>query len=612
MFMIYADDKLVYQPGTENLQVLSPKLTVEIGKAGSLDFSVPPTNPRYNEFQQLKSTLVVKLDDLEIFRGRILSGKRDFNNVRQIYGEGNLAYLIDSVQKATTFNGKTGTLFRNIIAAHNKMIKDSEKQFTVGTIAPEFENVDIVLVGKSKDSSDSDEMENLETDNFNYKQIALDSIADEWQSTFDYIETCLIEYLGGYLRTRHDASTGVTYIDWLKDYFSTTSQSLEFGKNILDLTQEINAEDVFSVLIPLGDENLTIASVNNGSIELVDDDLVAKYGRIVRTNVFDSVTSAATLLENAQRYLKTNAKENITINITAVDLHVLYPNIETISLGDRAYIRSPAHGVDTQEYTCTRIEYDLANPANTVYTFGKPDQTLTERYRKDKQERNTSTSRSSSSSAAAVAEKVDENQTDFYKAWVTVENDKGHIDLGTLFKRVVGGETQITGGTLITLDSNPEHSAIDIWADHHRYENDRKFLSTKVGINLDAGESAAAVDIYAMDARTQKAAEFLLKVGYKENGDVVTIAQLNADHTNINSALTKVNGILEAIDFYSTYVNVKRAIHTDYIKAGALVTASRVNKGYMFNVSDHQHVVSFTVNGQYIETVTGKPYGPYA
>ena len=58
MFMIYADNKLIYQPSSEKLQLLSPKLTLEIGKAGSLDFGVPPTHTYYNNFQQLKSVLI--------------------------------------------------------------------------------------------------------------------------------------------------------------------------------------------------------------------------------------------------------------------------------------------------------------------------------------------------------------------------------------------------------------------------------------------------------------------------------------------------------------------------------------------------------------------------
>ena len=99
MFYIYSDNKLIYQPMDDNYLVLQPKLTVEIGKAGSLQFQVPPTHPLYNQLDRLRTYTSVQLDEGEIFRGRILSNERAFNNIRTVYCEGDLAYLVDSVQK---------------------------------------------------------------------------------------------------------------------------------------------------------------------------------------------------------------------------------------------------------------------------------------------------------------------------------------------------------------------------------------------------------------------------------------------------------------------------------------------------------------------------------
>lgn len=251
MFYIYANGKSIYQPMDNNLSLIQPKLTLEMGKAGSLQFQIPPSNQYYNALSQLTTIITVEMDDVEIFRGRVLTNNRNFNNIRTVYCEGNLAYLVDSVQKAEKYEGKAHALFRKIIAAHNARVEAS-KQFTVGNIT--VENRDVLLTGKS------DDIEDAETGKFDYKQIALNSIADEWQNTFEFIETCLIDFTGGYLRTRRSGNT--TYIDLLADYNSTATQEIEFGKNMLDLTEDVSAEDVFTVLIPLGDENLTIESVN--------------------------------------------------------------------------------------------------------------------------------------------------------------------------------------------------------------------------------------------------------------------------------------------------------------------------------------------------------------
>lgn len=293
MFYIYANGKSIYQPMDNTLSLFSPKLTLEMGKAGSLQFQIPPSNKYYNALPQLTTTITVEMDDIEIFRGRVLTNNRNFNNVRTIYCEGDLAYLVDSVQKAEKYDGKAHALFRKIIAAHNARVEAS-KRFTVGNIT--VEDRDVLLTGKSDDIQDA------ETGKFDYKQIAINSIADEWQNTFDFIETCLIDYTGGYLRTRRQ--NGVTYVDLLADYGTTATQDIEFGKNLLDLTEEVSAEDVFTVLIPLGDENLTIESVNNGSDELVDVAAVARYGRIVKTHASPSYRRFA--MGDARRSVSTS------------------------------------------------------------------------------------------------------------------------------------------------------------------------------------------------------------------------------------------------------------------------------------------------------------------
>ena len=437
MFYIYANGKSIYQPMIGTLTLLNPKLTLEMGKAGSVSFQVPVNNEYYNALNQLSTTITVEMDDEEVLRGRVLTNNRGFNKTRTVYCEGNLAYLVDSVQKGEKFEGKAHTLFRNIIAEHNKRV-EARKQFVVGNIT--VENRDVLLYGKSNNVQDA------ETGKFDYNQIALNSTVDEWLNSFDYIQTALIDYIGGYLRTRYQ--NGVTYIDWLADYGTTAVQEIEFGKNLLDLTEEVSAEDVFTVLIPLGDENLTIASVNNGSDELVDAQAVARYGRIVKTHVFDGVNNPATLLENGQRFLTNHTNLPVTITVKAVDMHLVDPNASPIRIGDRVRVTSAPH--DMFDYlVCTKIEYDMANPANNTYTFGTPKPSLTERYRKDKKK-----NKGGGGGAAEVAsEEAQKKLDELFDAWINVDPSAGHIDLGTLYEKYKNDKTVLKNQCGIDLDA---------------------------------------------------------------------------------------------------------------------------------------------------------------
>ena len=445
MFYIYANGKSIFQPMDNSLSLFTPKLTLEMGKAGALSFQIPPSNRYYNALPQLTTMITVEMDDVEIFRGRVLTNNRNFNNVRTVYCEGDLAYLVDTVQKAERYNGKTHDLFRKIIEAHNKRA-GADKQFLVGDIT--IENRDVVLSGKS------DEVQDEETCKFDYKQIAINSIADEWQNSFDFIQNCLIDYTGGYLRTRRQ--NGKTYIDLLLDYGNTATQDIEFGKNMLDLTEEVSAEDVFTVLIPLGDENLTIESVNNGSDELVDAMAVERYGRIVKTHVFDSVNTPETLLENGRRFLASNVNVPVTLTVKAVDMHLVDPNASPIYVGDKVHLISAAHGM-ADELVCTKIEYDLENPANNTYTFGTPKQSLTERYRKDKAKQDAEQTRGGGGGGGgageAASEEAKKQLDEFFDAWINVNPEAAHIDLGTLYKKFNDAKEILESSCGISLDA---------------------------------------------------------------------------------------------------------------------------------------------------------------
>jgi len=577
MFHIFVNNSLIYQPSNDQLRLISPKLTVEIGKAGSLEFDVPPTNLHYDDLQQLKALLTVYQDTTEIFRGRVLTNKRNFNNIRNVYAEGNLAYLIDSVQKAEKYTGKAHALFRQIIDKHNAMIKDPEKQFTVGYIT--VDDTDVYIAGQS------DEIIEQESTKFNYKQIAINSVADEWKTSFDYIESCLLDYVGGYLRTRYDEINKITYIDWLKDYYSTSTQLVELGTNILDLTEEVSAEDLFTVLIPIGDENLTIEKANNGSNELVNEEMVAKYGRIVRTQVFDSVNDPYTLLENGRRYLENNVEVPVTLTVNAVDLHLIYPDIQTILVGDKLHVISPAHEVDDSELVCTKIEYDLANPANTVYTFGKPKQSLTERYRKDKRKADDSAGRGGGGGGSAVdaaeEELTDEIEKKTRDATLVVDPDNAQVSLQAWAETVNNG---IKALKEVGIKLDGEANTVDIYALRDEYATTIGHLKKSLGIKLN-GEDGE-IDIFASAERTVDNAGAIARIkawaGYDEStGKYGSNIALQADLVSINAKLTEISGALtvSSSGTFGSYVQSSGFWGNYFIRQGT-------------EISQHTHSIS--------------------
>lgn len=574
MFYIYADGELLYNPASENRLLLKPALTLEMGKAGSLSFDVPPSNYLYDRLRKMKTIITVEQDGEELFRGRILSENRNFQNLKTVYCEGDLSFLVDSVQQSRAYRGTAHGLFRQAVENHNAMVEEY-KQFRVGRIT--VEDRDVVISGQSE------EIQDAETRAFDYRQIALNATVSEWSTTYDYLQENLISYCGGYLRTRREAD-GV-YLDYLESYEGTAAQEIEFGVNLLDLTEEISAEDLFTVLIPLGDDNLTIASVNGGSNELVDEAAAAEFGRIVRTHIFDSVTDPKTLLENGQRYMATNVNVPVTITATAVDLHLVDSGTRQILLGDSVPIRSAPHSIiDT--LVCTRIEFDLENAANNQYTFGNPRQTLTERYRKDIQK----TAKDAEANAArggggagAAAEETTEDETqkkldEWYKAYINVFPEQGNVSLGALFKRMEDNEEVLKRECGIDL-SAPEGNINITTLRADVDKNTQAVLTNFTRIEAVSNDTKNQIALYAeytkkveQDA-TRHYAELSIIADETQSAinlkaDKTTVegleANLETETTNINSRITNINS--DIINIKADLVNVKKLV-ADQIEA---------------------------------------------
>ena len=99
MYTIHADGKVLHNPNLvhEGYGVLTPKLTVELGKAGSLEYMLPPNNALYDSVKKLKSIITAYQDGEEIFRGRVLHDDNDFYRRKKVYCEGELSFLLDSL-----------------------------------------------------------------------------------------------------------------------------------------------------------------------------------------------------------------------------------------------------------------------------------------------------------------------------------------------------------------------------------------------------------------------------------------------------------------------------------------------------------------------------------
>lgn len=361
MFEIYADGECIYSP---RLQVIDPdayavteaQLDRELNHAGSLTFTLPPTNVAYGTIQKLKTIITVKQDGEELWRGRVLHDDRGFYNDREIYCEGELSFLLDSTVRPYSYSGDgVATYFRTLINQHNEQV-DANKRFEIGYITVTDPNNYIVRANQN------------------------------YPSTWEEINNKLLNLLGGYLRVR--LQNGTRYLDYVEEYGETCPQTIRFGKNLLDLSDYIDAEAIFTVLIPLGatpegeeapsddPERITIESVNGGRDYIENPEGIAKYGRIVKTMVWDDVTLPENLLRKGRDALAEGDRLTRTLTIDAVDLHKVDVDTSAIRLGDYVPVISEPHGIN-EHVLCTKVADDLLSPEKQQFTLGNSNKTLT-------------------------------------------------------------------------------------------------------------------------------------------------------------------------------------------------------------------------------------------
>lgn len=353
MYKVKINDKYIYHPWDKDLQISDPKLDTELNKNGSFSFSIYPDNPMYNNLEKLKSKLrIIWFDqngnEKEIFRCRVLSEETDFDGEKTVTCEGDLAFLLDTIQRPYSSTVSPADRFTQLINAHNSQV-EPDKQFQIGNITMTGDSVKV-------------------TEN-------------SYPDTRTDIENKLLNVYGGYIRTREQ--NGKYYIDYLKGYEDREGQSVRYGENILDITKYIKAEDIKTCIIPLGATNsatgkaITIASVNNGVDYLYDQSAVDTFGKIYGTVSFSDVESPNTLKQKGQEQVEALRNLTVSIELTAVDLKDLGYDVKEIAVGDFIPVVSLPHGINSYMQVSKKSQ-NLKKPEDSSIVLGSTIKTLVE------------------------------------------------------------------------------------------------------------------------------------------------------------------------------------------------------------------------------------------
>nr|DAU20960.1 MAG TPA: endopeptidase tail [Caudoviricetes sp.] len=126
----------IYDPGdiTDTKKLISPTLTREVGKAGSLEFTLPLGNVAHSALQKLMTVVEVQQDGKQIWQGRVMSHEQDFLVRQKVYCEGEMAYLNDSGTAPYSARNVSFSQFLEWVCANHNAQVDAFKAFTPGKV----------------------------------------------------------------------------------------------------------------------------------------------------------------------------------------------------------------------------------------------------------------------------------------------------------------------------------------------------------------------------------------------------------------------------------------------------------------------------------------------
>lgn len=374
-YQIKCDSSILYDPRDKDLVVLQPRCKLEVNTVGEASFTILANHPYYNKLKKLKSVFEIKQNGETIFRGRMTTDSKDFYNQTAVDLEGILACTNDTMVPPFNFpNDFAGaTESENIVrfflewilAQHNEHAEPWQ-QLQLGNVTVSDPNNYITRESK------------------------------EYASTWDTLRSKLFESeLGGYLCIRYEDDGN--YVDYLSEFELTNTQRIRLTENLLDLTNQTDASETYSAILPLGkqktgvggEKRLTIAELPDGDLtdDIAKDGLyiysksaVEQYGWIcvpVADATWDDVTVADNLQTKAMEYLTGKAMLlSSTISIKAVDLAFTSDEIQAFRIYRNILVDSPAHDLTETPYPLTMLDIDILNPQNTVIVIGETARTL--------------------------------------------------------------------------------------------------------------------------------------------------------------------------------------------------------------------------------------------
>ncbi|WP_414150304.1 phage tail spike protein [Acetobacterium carbinolicum] len=340
--------------------VTEMQLTEELNKVASLQFKINPKHKYYHDLMKMRTVIRVfaintnKEREL-LFEGRILEDDRNFYNEKMVICEGELAFLLDTIQRPAVFESQPIEQWLTAILNNHNLNVTQDKHIYMG------------IVTKLDNTYD-------------------DLRKNDYINTFELMKTTLLDNIGGIITIEHIG--GLRFLDFRESMGRVNTQVIRFARNLLNYQSNESANGLITALIPVGKTidgiKVNIESVNDGSDYIYNEEAVNLYGWIFGYQEWNDIEDPQRLLERGIDHLNNLVNLKINLELTALDLSLVNVDIQKINVGDSVRCISNPHGID-EFFLVTKKVRNFQDPAKDKLILGDASAGVTQQMYDDKQ-----------------------------------------------------------------------------------------------------------------------------------------------------------------------------------------------------------------------------------
>lgn len=434
MYFVKYGEEFLHDPRVNDRKLLDLTLDCEENSCGYCDFTIYPNHPMYDKLKERDAENPIEVydgdpcDENLLFSGFIYELGKEFQLDGHVKCKGDLDYLRESLvrpystlqrgygdQAPSTVDG----YFNWLIYQHNNQVNQN-KRFVVGiNQGANLDKNNYIYRENDTYPSTIDELADKLINSENLggyvrtrkaNGVRYIDYISEWTKSntqvldfgvnlMDYTQTDDSSMIATYIlpigasmsETLYDFNDGYyrtsdTVFNPNKEYYTLTDQGA-FTKCSDDMTK-FEANTTYYEYVESDDESNQLLTIKKQDILKYEGDFykqgdiiycesaVKKYGWIGAKYENREITTVENLASAGLIELKSLLSPKRTIEIKAVDMHLINPDIKSIRIGEYVRVRSVPHNLDSY-FLCTSISLDLNNPENSTYTLGTTFDTLT-------------------------------------------------------------------------------------------------------------------------------------------------------------------------------------------------------------------------------------------